>query len=86
MTAARSLLRPSFQVAGRLCSSRGCVAGTVGRVFVAWTEATDKGVQVMLSRGRKGNKSTISASAAAKSKAVRATRPASAEVEHPHQH
>jgi hypothetical protein len=30
------------------------VAGTVGRVFVAWTEATDKGVQVVLSRGRKG--------------------------------
>ncbi len=28
--------------------------GTVGRVFVAWTEATDKGAQVMLSRGRKG--------------------------------
>jgi hypothetical protein len=62
------------------------VAGTVGRVFVAWTEATDKGVQVMLSRGRKGNKATTSASAAAKSKAVRATRPASAEVEHQHQH
>jgi BNR repeat protein len=63
------------------------VAGTVGRVFVAWTEATDKGVQVMLSRGRKGNKTPISASAAAaKSKAVRLTRPASAEVEHEHQH
>jgi hypothetical protein len=30
------------------------VAGTVGRVFVAWTEASDKGAQVMLSRGRKG--------------------------------
>jgi hypothetical protein len=63
------------------------VAGTVGRVFVAWTEATDKGVQVMLSRGRKGNKTPISVSAAAaKSKAVRVTRPASAEVEHEHQH
>jgi BNR repeat-like domain len=62
------------------------VAGTVGRVFVAWTESTDKGVQVMLSRGRKGNKATISASATAKSKAVRTTRPASAEVERQHQH
>jgi hypothetical protein len=46
------------------------VAGTVGRVFVAWTEATDKGPQVMLSRGRKGGKTAISASSAAKSKAA----------------
>jgi hypothetical protein len=46
------------------------VAGTVGRVFVAWTEATDKGPQVMLSRGRKGGRTAISASSAAKSKAA----------------
>lgn len=44
------------------------VAGTVGRVFVAWTEATDRGAQVMLSRGRKGNKAAVGASDAAKSK------------------
>lgn len=31
------------------------VAGTVGRTFVAWTESTDKGLQVMLSRARKGS-------------------------------
>lgn len=31
------------------------VAGTVGRAFVAWTESTDKGLQVMLSRARKSN-------------------------------
>jgi hypothetical protein len=62
------------------------VAGTVGRVFVAWTEATDKGVQVMLSRGRKGAKAAISASSAAKSRAVRTTRSASAEAERQHQH
>jgi hypothetical protein len=30
------------------------VAGTVGRAFVAWTEATEKGVQVLLSRARAG--------------------------------
>jgi hypothetical protein len=29
------------------------LAGTVGRTFIAWTEATDKGVQVMLTRARK---------------------------------
>ncbi len=29
------------------------LAGTVGRTFISWTEATGKGVQVMLSRARK---------------------------------
>ncbi|MBX3278878.1 MAG: exo-alpha-sialidase [Acidobacteria bacterium] len=29
------------------------LAGTVGRTFVAWTEATDRGVQVVLVRGRR---------------------------------
>jgi hypothetical protein len=29
------------------------VAGTVGRVYVAWTEATEKGANVFLSRGRR---------------------------------
>ena len=29
------------------------VAGTVGRVFVAWTEATEKGANIFLSRGRR---------------------------------
>jgi hypothetical protein len=29
------------------------VAGTVGRVFVAWTEGTEKGPAVFLSRGRR---------------------------------
>jgi hypothetical protein len=44
------------------------VAGTVGRVFVAWTEATDKGVQVMLSRGRKGAISATEANNSVKNK------------------
>jgi hypothetical protein len=29
------------------------VAGTVGRVYVAWTEGTEKGANVFLSRGRR---------------------------------
>jgi hypothetical protein len=29
------------------------LSGTVGRVFLTWTEATEKGVQVILARGRK---------------------------------
>jgi hypothetical protein len=44
------------------------VAGTVGRVFVAWTEATDKGAQVMLSRGRKGSGAATEANNSVKSK------------------
>jgi hypothetical protein len=43
------------------------VAGTVGRVFVAWTEATDKGAQVMLSRGRKGTGAATEANNSIKS-------------------
>jgi hypothetical protein len=31
------------------------VAGTVGRVFVAWTESTGKGLNAFLSRGRRGS-------------------------------
>ena len=30
-------------------------AGTAGRVFVAWTESTDKGSQILLSRGRRAS-------------------------------
>jgi BNR repeat-like domain len=44
------------------------VAGTVGRVFVAWTEATDKGVQVVLSRGRKGAGAATEANNSVKSR------------------
>jgi hypothetical protein len=44
------------------------VAGTVGRVFVAWTEATDKGVQVMLSRGRKRSGAATEANNSVKSR------------------
>jgi len=44
------------------------VAGTVGRVFVAWTEATDKGMQVMLSRGRKGAGATAETNNSVKSR------------------
>jgi hypothetical protein len=44
------------------------VAGTVGRVFVAWTEATDKGVQVMLSRGRKSSGAATEANNSFKSR------------------
>jgi hypothetical protein len=62
------------------------VAGTVGRVFVAWTEATDKGPQVMLSRGRKGGRAAISASSAAKGGASLTKPSASAKAKHPHQH
>jgi BNR repeat-like domain len=47
------------------------VAGTVGRVFVAWTEATDKGVQVILSRGRKSNGSATADAKTANSKEAR---------------
>jgi hypothetical protein len=35
------------------------LAGTVGRTFIAWTEATDKGVQVMLVRARKNGSQVI---------------------------
>ncbi len=42
-------------------------AGTVGRAFVAWTEATDKGMQVMLSRGRKVAAAPSEANKSAKS-------------------
>jgi hypothetical protein len=44
------------------------VAGTVGRVFVAWTETTDKGVQVALSRGRKGSGAATEANNSVKSR------------------
>jgi BNR repeat-like domain len=44
------------------------VAGTVGRVFVVWTEATEKTVQVMLSRGRKSDGTSAAAGNSIKSK------------------
>ncbi|MGH9839432.1 MAG: hypothetical protein ACREEM_11685 [Blastocatellia bacterium] len=66
------------------------VAGTVGRAFVAWTEATDKGLQVMLSRGRRGNAPATAGKEALKNKAGRAAprRPvnAAAPVKVEHQH
>jgi hypothetical protein len=62
------------------------VEGTVGRVFVAWTAATDKGVEVMLSLRRKGPKGAISASGAASGKTPLTTPPASAEAKSWHQH
>lgn len=51
------------------------VAGTVGRVFVAWTEATDKGVQVMLSRARKGHAPAAAVAPAPKNKITRTIAP-----------
>jgi hypothetical protein len=47
------------------------VAGTVGRVFVSWTEATDKGVQVILSRGRKSNGSATAGNKTVNNKEAR---------------
>jgi hypothetical protein len=62
------------------------VAGTVGRAFVAWTESTDKGVQVMLTRGRRGSGAAAVTSHTIKGKGTRTAAPVPAEVEHRHQH
>jgi hypothetical protein len=42
------------------------LAGTVGRAFIAWTEATDKGVQVMLTRARKNGSQAMGRAASRK--------------------
>lgn len=67
------------------------VAGTVGRAFIAWTESTDKGVQVMLSRARKGTVPATANKEVPKTKATRApekpaTATAAANQEHEHNH
>jgi hypothetical protein len=49
------LVSPPVAVTGnkRSISYPAVVSGTVGRVFVAWTEGVDKGSSVFLSRGRR---------------------------------
>jgi hypothetical protein len=51
-----ALLEPiAIPIAGRSISYPAIAASTLGRVFVAWTEATEKGPQVLLSRGRRNS-------------------------------
>ncbi len=70
------------------------LSGTVGRTFVAWTEATDKGVQVILSRARRTASQTTqvpvgrkSASSLSSSRdAITRKKMPAVEPEHDHQH